>query len=289
VPPPGQCIEDLAESFSGFEYIGHPRSALTLLSFGSIKIQTGFGCGIARVRDAHTAQRMRTIQVAWPVQTRWRYASKCAKTALAQSVLNVPAICWAFISGGRVLGQDHKALMVHVLRGFPDRLMERLREQPCAAQLTMLWRRLNSFDVASFQRQQDRCDLMLELCAATTTTRTDESVGSEGGAAGEVDATGHVCGGEAACVPSSTSCSTTAAASPAVPGVHAPVRNYWLYPILVGTPGVDSRAVDVALRMLNQCGVDAYRGATQLALVPLPPESDIDAPFPVRCSPSYRT
>ena len=47
-----------------------------------------------------------------------------------------------------------------------------------------------------------------------------------------------------------------------IPGVSAPVRNHWLFPVVV-------RHVAEVQRLLNDNGVDAYRGATQLALVPM--------------------
>jgi perosamine synthetase len=48
-----------------------------------------------------------------------------------------------------------------------------------------------------------------------------------------------------------------------IPGEAALVRHYWLFPIIVEDP-------DWFLAELNRQGVDAYRGATQLALVNAP-------------------
>jgi dTDP-4-amino-4,6-dideoxygalactose transaminase len=42
-------IEDCAEGFCGFDYIGNPRSDLCLFSFGVIKFNTAFGGAIAKV------------------------------------------------------------------------------------------------------------------------------------------------------------------------------------------------------------------------------------------------
>ena len=46
-----------------------------------------------------------------------------------------------------------------MMRGFPDRLMDRLREHPSSALLTMLEHRLRTFDHKSFQMHQDKCDV----------------------------------------------------------------------------------------------------------------------------------
>jgi dTDP-4-amino-4,6-dideoxygalactose transaminase len=35
-------IEDAAEGFSGWDYLGHPESDLVLFSFGSMKVATAF-------------------------------------------------------------------------------------------------------------------------------------------------------------------------------------------------------------------------------------------------------
>lgn len=215
-----QLIEDCAESFSGFEYLGHPSSDLTLISFGSIKVATGFGCGLGRVRDRATAEAMQREQDGWEPQGRSAFFTKCVKNTFAMAVLNVPLISNGVMQGARAAGYDHKALVVSSLRGFPgDQLMGRLRAQPSVAMLEMLRRKLLSFDPAAFQAHQDACDLMLELLPASVSA----------------------------------------------PGLDAPIRNHWLFPVLVDD-------IDAVLKELNDAGVDAYKGATQLALVPKPQE-----------------
>ncbi len=49
-----------------------------------------------------------------------------------------------------------------------------------------------------------------------------------------------------------------------IPGNSGQVVHYWLYPICVSDPAA-------VITQLNALGIDAYRGATQLALVPPPP------------------
>jgi len=226
-----QLIEDLAETFSSLSHIGHPACDLSFLSFGSIKIATAFGAGVARVRDAEVWSKMQATQEKWAVQARSTFFSKCVKNTLAMLVLNVPFVTGNATRIARAVGWDIKAAVVSLMRGFPDRekLMERLREQPSSALLAVLHRRLRDLDVERFQLHQDKCDLLIDL------------------------------------LPSSPSCQ--------IPGYLAPVRNHWLLPVLMGRPGSDD-AADVAeiQRLLNENGVDAYRGATQLALVPLPEE-----------------
>jgi hypothetical protein len=74
--------------------------------------------------------------------------------------LNVPPFTGGLIRGARQFNWDVKAAVVGMMRGFPgDQLMERLREQPSAALLHVLHRRLSQLDVERFQRHQDRCDV----------------------------------------------------------------------------------------------------------------------------------
>jgi hypothetical protein len=52
-----------------------------------------------------------------------------------------------------------------------------------------------------------------------------------------------------------------------IPGHCSLVRNHWLFPIVVDTP-------NDTITLLNKYGIDAYQGATQLALVPIPSIQD---------------
>jgi perosamine synthetase len=214
-------LEDCAESFSGLDYIGHPLSDLTFLSFGAIKVATSFGGGLGRMRSSATAAHMAQIQQGWEVQQRSMFIKKCLKGSLAILALNVPLFSGGIMRSSRAVGIDHKSLVVALLRGFPDRLMERLRESPHEALLTVMHHRLSHFDESDFQHHQDLCDTMLELLPPSVLR--------------------------------------------AVPGLDAEVRNHWLFPVRV-------EHVEEVLRELNAKGVDAYRGATQLALVRNLPE-----------------
>ena len=85
--------------------------------------------------------------------------NQCVKNSLAMVVLNAPPVTGALTRSARVLNWDVKASVVSLMRGFPDRLMERLREQPCAALLALLHRRMQHFDAQAFQTHQDKCDV----------------------------------------------------------------------------------------------------------------------------------
>jgi perosamine synthetase len=149
-------LEDCAEAFSGFEYTGHPQSDISFVSFGSIKVATAFGAGVSRVRDSAVFARMKQIHSGYVSQTRTAWFTKVLKVTPIVAILNVAALSGAVQGSCFTLGFDHKALVVKLLRGFPDNLMQRLRARPSASLLGMLNRRLQHFDAASFQRNTDK-------------------------------------------------------------------------------------------------------------------------------------
>ena len=353
-----RLIEDLAESFSGLDHLGHPAADLALLSFGSIKVATAFGGGIARVRDGRVWEQMQRMQEGWAVQSRQTFFSKvstchrdgaragggdfasallhswpswrncfffllllflfvtellayvavartacstffqrcpahplslcpkhqCVKNSLAMVVLNAPPVTGGLTRSARVLNWDVKASVVSLMRGFPDRLMERLREQPCAALLAVLHRRMQRFDAQAFQTHQDKCDVS-EGQLLLAPRRCEEAVGG-----GDAQLRTHFAGKLGLLIDSSLFLSVLLLLFPSptlppspleqllldllpsapgvvIPGVAAPVRNHWLFPVVV-------RHVAEVQRLLNDNGVDAYRGATQLALVPMASDAD---------------
>ena len=70
---------------------------------------------------------------------------------------------------------------------------------------------------------------------------------------------------------SSSAEAATAAAAPVitVPGLACPTRNFWLFPVCVDQP-------DATLTALNQAGIDAYRGATQVRAPCQQPKNSLD-------------
>src|SRR5690349_14416777 len=85
-------IEDCAESFTGFEYIGHPESDISMFSFGPIKIVTAFGGALIRVKDPDIRAKMRELHASYMIQARSEYLKKILKYALVMIGLNVPLI-----------------------------------------------------------------------------------------------------------------------------------------------------------------------------------------------------
>jgi perosamine synthetase len=144
-------IEDFAEGFGGFDYLGHKDADLALFSFGPIKYETAFGGGIAKVRDSEIYAKMLNVQQGDPVQPQLEYLKKVLKYAFVYLFLNSPSVIRPTLYWARRLNIDHKKHAIGMLRGFPDRLMERLRHQPCNALLAMMHLRFMEYDLAQHQ------------------------------------------------------------------------------------------------------------------------------------------
>jgi hypothetical protein len=134
-----------------------------------------------------------------------------------------------------------QALLVSLLRGFPgDQLLLYLREAPSAPLLFSLYTSLSQYTIQHFQQQQDKGELMIDLLINGISSTTSSS--------------------------SSSHSTSSSSSSPRVliPGVSSSVRNHWLFPLVISH--VDYTPTQV-MQLLNAHGIDAYKGATQLALV----------------------
>ena len=244
-------IEDCAESFGGVGFTGHQEAEMSLFSFGGIKVATAFGGGIATVRNPGVLNEMRALQGSYAVQSRWDYLKRVIKYSAVAIPLNVPAINVGVRRACVPFGIDHKSYAVGMVRGFPDRLMERLRESPCCALLDMLYRQL-SMSIYCNNLDSTPCCALLDMLYRQLSNyrmsqhQTQTDVGSF------------------------VETGLPLASGFTVPGGEAFVKEYWLFPVLVQDP-------EAVLRELARHGVDAYQGATQLALVE-PPEGFPDYP-----------
>ncbi|CAL1534906.1 unnamed protein product [Lymnaea stagnalis] len=154
-------IEDCAESFCGFQNMGHPSSDVALFSFGVIKFYTSFGGCIAKIRDIEMYQSMQNIHRNYPIQTADMYLKKIVKYSFIYSWLHVgplPKI------GREVLnrfGVDYKAHFVRWMRGFPERMLEMIRWQPSTALLSTMLYRQQGFTQSEFEIQKKKGDYIL--------------------------------------------------------------------------------------------------------------------------------
>jgi hypothetical protein len=144
-------IEDCAESFCGFDWLGNPRTDLALFSFGVIKPSTAFGGAIAKIRDQDLFNRMSRHHSTYSVQTHREYFKKLTKYFLVYLLLDCPPVVKPAMWLTRTLNIDHKRYVIKMLRGFPSDMVHRIRQQPSGALLQTLRHRLKNFKATEFK------------------------------------------------------------------------------------------------------------------------------------------
>lgn len=236
-------IEDLAECYAGPEFTGSQCATLSLFSFGPIKFNTAFGGGIVVVRDQYMYQQMLDLHNSYNIRESSEMTQKLAKYAVVMFLLNVPIVTGLVIRMCAILGIDHKAYVVSLLRGFPANFFEKLRHRPDPVLLKILENRLKQYDEKDFELQAKNGEALIQSIQAAE-TRLMSSKNSSAAA---------------------TSSSLSQQIFSQFPGLSCPVRNHWLFPLLVQDP-------NATMAELNKLGIDAYRGATQLNLVDRPEE-----------------
>ena len=173
--------EDIAEGFRGFTPnaspssastypyfapwpLGDPRSDIALFSFGPIKLNTAFGGGLL-VLPPHRereARELLALHHTLPASAASTYLVKCFKVLAGMALLNVPLLSALTMTSSRLLGVDHKRLVVAMLRGFPSRLLFNLQHQPSIPLLQQLHDRLSAY-THHHTRCTVRGELMREL------------------------------------------------------------------------------------------------------------------------------
>ena len=162
-------VEDCAESFGGFDYLGYEGSDLALFSFGPIKHHTAFGGAIVKVRCKDLCEKMSSLYETDPVQPRMEYLKKIIKYAIAYILLDCPRVIKPGMYLTQLLNIDHKKHIISMLRGFPDELMVKLRQRPCDALLAMMALRLNEVDPTDINLSNLKHEYVSERLPATVT------------------------------------------------------------------------------------------------------------------------
>ncbi|GAB1602725.1 hypothetical protein Ahia01_000552500 [Argonauta hians] len=162
-------IEDSAEAFCGFNYLGHPDADITLFSFGTIKYCTCFGGAIAKIRDKEIYEKMNCIQDNYFCQSSNVYLQKTMKCCLLYILLDFPNLIKPAYCVTQILFKDYRQAIMKMVRGFPGDLMYLIRFQ---APLSLLLVMLNRFETFS-PDQIDICCLKGEyfsrrLCNSVT-------------------------------------------------------------------------------------------------------------------------
>jgi len=144
-------IEDCAQAFLGPGESGYSGALASMFSFGPIKTSTALGGALTHVRASKLLEKMRALHAARPRQTQRCFAGRVARF-LALSSIRGPSMFGFVQSTCAVLGIDFEARLEAAVRGFPggpQAMLAGIRRQPSAPLLSLLARRLDSFDAAN--------------------------------------------------------------------------------------------------------------------------------------------
>jgi perosamine synthetase len=155
-------VEDCAQAWCGPEYRGDPAAAASLFSFGAIKTATALGGALARVSDRSLLASMRTIQRSYPIESRRAFAARVWEGCL-QRIMSMYPIFSSMVWVAQRRGLNVDQMIDGLTKRFPDSdLLGQLRQQPCAAQLRLLERRLRTYDPRNLERRIANARALLE-------------------------------------------------------------------------------------------------------------------------------
>lgn len=156
-------IEDCAQAFSGRGYTGDPSADVSMFSFGPIKTATALGGALMRVRDRDLLERLRARHAQYPLQPRRQFAARVLKYAVLKG-LSGPTAYGLLLRLWQALGRDYDRLVNGSVRGFPGPgFFCRIRQQPCAALMALLDRRLRTYDPGRLERRAAQGVLLARL------------------------------------------------------------------------------------------------------------------------------
>jgi perosamine synthetase len=153
-------IEDCAQSFRGMPQGKSDVSDVAMYSFGPIKTATALGGAVLCVADGKLTEKMVQIQQVYPTQSTMSYFKRVVKYGFLK-FLSYRLPITVFIATLRMLGKDYSEILKKSVKGFPtDKLFLRIRQQPCPALLSVLKRRITSFDERRLERHCELGELL---------------------------------------------------------------------------------------------------------------------------------
>lgn len=158
-------IEDCAQAFAGCQYQGHPLAEVSMFSFGPIKTATALGGAVLHVRDTALLQRLEAAHQSWPVQPDAQFRRRLLKYAMLK-FLSARIIVRSVVGMYRAMGWDYDRMINGSVRGFPGPdFWRRIRRQPAPSLLSLLARRLQTYDFRRLQRRSQSGEFLRQRLA----------------------------------------------------------------------------------------------------------------------------
>ena len=156
-------LEDCAECFSGLSHLGHPQTDVAFFSFGAIKYATAMGGAIARLKDPGILARMRTKMASYSMFSESSFAERLFRYSFVMFFTNNPLVMKIFSNCANFLGIRYNEWSVSLLRGFPNKVITKIRYQPSTSLLRMMLRKLQSFDSTEHKKAKINGDFVLKV------------------------------------------------------------------------------------------------------------------------------
>lgn len=146
-------VEDCAQSFDGWKYVGHPEADLSLFSFGPIKSCTALGGAVTLVQDKDLAEKMQNIESQYPIKSELWFANRTLKY-LCLKFLSIPQIFGILLVCLKRLNIDLDSSIGSLTRGFStEDIQSQLRYRPPTGMLRLLQQRFANLDLSRFDRR----------------------------------------------------------------------------------------------------------------------------------------
>ncbi|TDP63592.1 aminotransferase class V-fold PLP-dependent enzyme [Bradymonas sediminis] len=156
-------IEDCAQSYEGRPRATKSLADVSMYSFGSIKTATALGGAVMVVKDPVLLQKMRLGHAEYPVMSTREFGAKVSKY-MALCGLSLPVPYGAFVQLLEASGKEHDLLIRNMVKGFSGpSFFQSIRQRPCAAQLRLLARRLETYDPRRVLARQARGHQLADL------------------------------------------------------------------------------------------------------------------------------
>jgi dTDP-4-amino-4,6-dideoxygalactose transaminase len=147
-------VEDCAQAFAGKQYFGYPQADVSLFSFGAIKSCTALGGAVALIKDKQLAQKIESIEQAYPQKSEFWYLKRLFKFYWLK-FLSLPSIYYQIINLMRLLNLDVESTIKKATLGFPrGDLLAKIRYRTPKHLLWFLNYRLSNCD--DFQERIQR-------------------------------------------------------------------------------------------------------------------------------------
>jgi perosamine synthetase len=147
-------VEDCAQAFDGWRYLGHPDADLSMFSFGPIKSCTALGGAVTLVKDRDLAVKIQQIECDYPVKSELWFIKRTLKY-LGLKLLSQPRIFGILVAILDRLNLDLDSSIGSLTRGFSaGDIQSQLRYRPPGGMLGLLQYRFANLDITRFDRRE---------------------------------------------------------------------------------------------------------------------------------------